>query len=51
MKYVAKILIYIGLIIAVNMVLLNIFHVEDYIAVAVSIAIVVFAATYEFKKK
>jgi hypothetical protein len=51
MNYIAKIFIYIVLVIAVNMVLFNIFHVKDYVAAAISVAIVVLAATYEFRKK
>lgn len=51
MNPIAKILILLVLIVLVNVVLSNVFHVKDYVALAISVTIVVLAATYEARKK
>lgn len=51
MEYLAKILALAALVIAVAMVLTNVLHAKDYIVAAVSLAIGVLAAAYEYRKK
>jgi len=50
MRSLVKIVLLLVLIIAANMVLLDVFHAKDYIATAVSVAIAILAAVYESKK-
>ncbi|MGE3075418.1 MAG: hypothetical protein AB7N24_16805 [Dehalococcoidia bacterium] len=50
MNVFLKIVLLTLLVIVVNMVLLNVFHAKDYVAVAISVGIAVLAAGYEYRK-
>jgi hypothetical protein len=51
MQTVLKVILYSILVIAVDMVLLNIFHAKEYVITGVSVGIVVLAAVFEFSRK
>ena len=50
MNIFVKIAIFMALVIAINMVLSNIFHVEEIVIFAISISITVFLATYGYRR-
>ncbi len=51
MKFLAKLIALILFIILLNMVLRNVFHAKDYVVTAISVAVVILAATYEYRKR
>jgi hypothetical protein len=51
MNQILKIIILVVGIIALDMILLNIFHLDDYLITAISVGIAILAATHESQRK